>query len=203
MIVNTHGILKIKLKEVTSIRAFIGIDFNQALKNELYSLQKRLKKYAQKGSWNYIDNFHITLKFLDEISVLKLSQIDDILKNICRNKEPFTLFFEDFGVFGSKNSIRVLWVGLSKGLKKLELLHKEIDNSLIPLGFPQEKRKFTPHITIGQDIVFKCDYSIIKEAIGSPNVGALEVNNLYLFKSEQIENKRIYTKVSEYKLLYG
>jgi 2'-5' RNA ligase len=72
---------------------------------------------------------------------------------------------------------------------------------LITLGFPKEKRKFVPHITIAQDVIFKCDFSIIKEAIGAPDIGKIPVDRLYLFKSEQIENKRVYTKISEYELL--
>lgn len=189
------------MKEVTFIRTFIGIDFNQGLKNELHTLQKRLEKYSQKGRWKHIDNFHITLKFLDEVSVLKVSQIDDVLKKICKNIEPFTISFEDLGVFNGRNSIKVLWIGFSEGIKQLESLQKKINKSLVPLGFPLEKRKFTPHITIAQDVVFKCDFSIIKEAIGIPDLGKMEVSSLYLFKSEQIENKRIYTKLSEYKIL--
>jgi 2'-5' RNA ligase len=194
-------IVKLNLKEVIPIRAFIGIDFNQAVKNEFYTFQKRFKKYAQKGRWKHIDNFHITLKFLDEISVLKAEQIDNVLKELCHNTEPFNLSFRDFGFFASRNSIKTLWIGISEGIQQLVSLHKEIDKSLIPLGFPKEKRKFVPHITIAQDLVFKCDFSIIKEAIGTPNIETIHVDSLSLFKSEQVENKRIYTKISEYKLL--
>ncbi|HOA98016.1 MAG TPA: RNA 2',3'-cyclic phosphodiesterase [Acetivibrio saccincola] len=179
----------------------MGIDFNQAVKKELNTFQKRFEKYAQKGRWKHIDNFHITLKFLGEISVLKAEQIDNILKDLCRSKEPFNISFGDLGFFAGRNTIKALWFGISEGVEQLESLYKEIDKSLITLGFPKEKRKFVPHITIAQDVIFKCDFSIIKEAIGAPDIGKIPVDRLYLFKSEQIENKRVYTKISEYELL--
>ena len=133
--------------------------------------------------------------------MLKVEQINNVLKELCYNTKPFNLSFGDFGFFASRSSVKALWIGISEGIQQLMSLHKEIDKSLIPLGFPKEKRKFVPHITIAQDLIFKCDFSIIKEAIGTPNVETIHIDSLYLFKSEQVENKRIYTKISEYKLL--
>jgi IMP dehydrogenase/GMP reductase len=40
----------------------------------------------------------------------------------------------------------------------------------------------------------------IKEKTGQVAYGPIRVNSLYLFKSEQIQNKRVYSKISEYPL---
>lgn len=181
------------------MRAFIGIDFEEEMKNEIYEIQQKLKKYAKKGRWKYIDNYHITLKFLDEISLTQKKSIDDVMGRICSDKKPFDLSASKLGIFKGKSSIRVLWLGLTGDIQKLQLLYKEIDKAFTPIGFFPEKRKFRPHITIGQDIIFKYDFNQIRDSIGEINLDLIRVKSLYLIKSEQIKNKRIYSKVTEYK----
>jgi RNA 2',3'-cyclic 3'-phosphodiesterase len=180
------------------MRAFIGIDFEKELKNEIYELQQNLKRYAKKGRWKHIDNFHLTLKFLSDISLTQQAQIDDAMKKLCINRKPFSIALTGLETFDGKDSIRVLWMGITGDTQELQLLHKEIDKALTPIGFQSEKRKFKPHITIGQDIVFECGIDQIRDTIGKLELGFTKVDSLFLFKSEQVQNKRVYTKVNEY-----
>ena len=182
------------------IRAFIGIDFPDEIKNNILKLQQSLRRYALKGRWKYVDNFHLTLKFLDKINISQKEKLDEAMKTMVRSMEPFSLWISGLGIFESRNSIRVLWVGLSGEILKLKTLQKNIDSLLKPIGFQPEKRSYTPHITIGQDILLEQDFNEIKAKIGKPKFSPIIVENLYLFKSEQIQNKRVYTKVSEYTL---
>jgi 2'-5' RNA ligase len=48
------------------MRLFIAIDFNKEIKKKLVDLQANLKDMAVSGRWKYIDNLHLTLKFLGE-----------------------------------------------------------------------------------------------------------------------------------------
>ena len=177
------------------MRAFIGIDFDRDHKNKINELQQRLKKYAVRGRWKHTDNFHLTLKFLDDINMSQRMQIDNALKEICSTIKPFKLNIKDVGVFDGKDSIRVLWLGLGGDTEELVSLYKRIDELLTPIGFIPEKRPYRPHITIGQDIVFECGFQQIRDSIGNLNFEPVVVNSLHLFKSEQIANKRVYTKV--------
>jgi 2'-5' RNA ligase len=181
------------------MRAFLGIDFDKEVKNNILVLQQRLRKYTVKGRWKYIDNFHLTLKFLGEVNGVQHSRIDKAINRVCTGMSPFSLIVEEFGVFKGRESVRVLWIGLSGEVGRLKSLQKAVDNATAPLGFLPEKRRYTPHVTIGQDIVFECPFEQIREAIGEARPGIVNVNSLYLFKSEQIQGKRIYSKVSEYK----
>lgn len=183
------------------IRAFIGIDFDQELKNEIYYLQQRLRKNALKGRWKHIDNFHLTLKFLDEINLEQKEQIDNVLRKLCIMRKPFNLSIADMGIFPGRDSIRVLWLGFTGDILQLHTLQHEVDEAMVPIGFRPEKRRYTPHITIGQDIVFSGDFGQIRESIGKFQFRKITVNGLVLFKSEQVQHKRIYTKASEYELL--
>lgn len=171
------------------------------MKEKLYDVQQRLKPLVKKGRWKYIDNFHLTLKFLSEVSYLQREQIDEAMLEICKKEIPFSLEVKELGIFPGRGSIRVLWLGLSGDIPALQALHKRIDVAVAPIGYEPEKRAFSPHVTIGQDIWIDGDLTTLKDELGSLHLGNMEVNCLHLFKSEQIQHKRVYTKISEYRLL--
>lgn len=182
------------------MRAFIGIDFDEEMKNEISGLQDRLRNYAVKGRWKYVDNFHITLKFLDEINDTQREKMGEILKEACKNKEPFRLYVSKLGIFKGRDSIRVLWLGLDGELEKLKAIHSEAEEAALKVGFEKEKRDFKPHVTIGQDLIFKNPFDSINETMDLSGFPKIEVKELFLFKSEQIGKKRVYTKTEMYKL---
>ena len=190
--------LFIKAERVIKIRAFIGIDFDKELKNKIYELQQRLRRYSKKGSFKHIDNFHLTLKFLGEIQPVRKEQIDEAVKKICLDTKPFNLQAKGLGFFDGKDCIRVLWLGLAGNIDELQALQIKTEKALVPMGFPSVKRIYTPHITIGQNIVFNTPFAQIKDTVGKMQPGITNVKSLYMFKSEQIRNKRIYSKVSKY-----
>lgn len=184
------------------MRTFIGIDFNDTLKNELSKFQETLKEYAIKGRWKYPENLHLTLKFLGDIDINQKAQIDTIIKDICKRKTPLNLNIKGIGAFNGKGSIRVLWLGIEGDIPVLQALYNEIEDKLIPLGFSKEKRVYKPHITIGQDIIF--NESNLKEffnKLGHVDFGNITVDTVYSFKSEHIANKLKYTQISKYDLL--
>lgn len=182
------------------IRAFIGIDFDIDCKKYIFELQQKLRGYAVKGRWKHSSNFHLTLKFLDDISPEQKEHIDAALNGICNAQEAFRLTVSEAGVFQGKDMVRVLWLGLGDEVRILQHLASSIDESVSKFGFPMEKRRFTPHITIGQDIIFEQPFDEIRDSIGRISYGPMDVKTVNLFKSEQLQSKRIYTKISDYML---
>lgn len=182
------------------MRTFIGINFSEKLKNEIYSLQNKLRKHVIKGRWKYSGNIHLTLKFLNEISISKKMEIDEALRNNLNDIKPFSLYLSGLGIFKGTGSIRVLWLDIKGDTNKLVSLHEKIATELSKIGFPPDSRIYKPHITIAQDVVFDKSFDKVKELIGKIEFMPFSVDNIYLFKSEQIKNKRVYTKISEYGL---
>lgn len=182
------------------MRTFIGVDFDRELKNAIGELQYKLRKNTIKGRWKHVDNFHLTLKFLDDITESQRDQMAKILKEICTNNDCFKLSISELGVFQGRDSIRVLWLGMNGDLPILKSLQAEIDAGLSKLGFDKEKRAFTPHVTIGQDLTFAYPFEEISKTTDLSQFPPINVQSLHLFKSEQIGNKRIYTKIDEFKL---
>lgn len=153
-----------------------------------------------KGRWKGSDNFHLTLKFLDEINTKQQKQIDEAMLGICAEQNPFKLELSELGIFNGRESIRVVWLGLSGDLHQLRPLAGKIDSSMACIGFPPENRPYAPHITIGQDIIFECPFDQVRNFIEPVKFGPIDVNKVILYKSEQIQNKRIYSEISKYSM---
>ncbi len=177
------------------MRAFIAIDFSKELKSEIAAFQALLRSYAERGRWKYIDNFHLTLKFLGEIPDSQVKDICNVIDELCSISEPFTLNISELGMFRGSGNIRVLWLGVGGQTDRLLKLQTKLDMMIETLGFEREKRPFTPHITIGQDIVFGRDFDEMKRYFMPERFEKINVDKVFLVKSEQIGNKRVYTPV--------
>jgi len=153
---------------------------------------------AVSGRWKYIDNFHLTLKFLGETKPENLKIINEKLIAACYEYEVFKLKFSNIGYFPGKDSIRVLWLGLEGDTDKLCNLQGSIDRQMADIGFKPEKRKYVPHITIGQDVVFKINFQELKEMVNFSEIPEITVKSISLFKSEQISNRRVYKSIYNY-----
>lgn len=180
------------------MRAFIGIDFSDEIKNEIVEAQNKIKVYADGGRWTQPDNFRLALKYLGVISTDQMEQIKTTLGNICSGKMPFDVAISGLWTFDDKDLVKFLWLGLSGELDQLRSIQTEVDSALLPLGFQPEKRGFAPHVTIGQDIIFKSDFKQIEAELGHIQLSTMKVKSLYLFESEHVQDQRVYRKIAEF-----
>lgn len=122
------------------MRTFIAIDLPEEVKQYLKGLQKQLGN----AKLTLVKDFHLTLKFLGEVSEEKIEEIKLLLREI--KFKAFKTRLTNIGVFPSENYIRVVWVGLEEGdIKKLQ---KDVDDKLQKM-FPKEKR-FSAHLTLAR-----------------------------------------------------
>jgi 2'-5' RNA ligase len=56
----------------------------------------------------------------------------------------------ELGGFPNLRRPRVIWVGIRNGVESLTRLHQGIEPQLGQYGFPRDKRRFSPHLTIGR-----------------------------------------------------
>ena len=183
---------------MVAIRAFIGIELGDLQKSEIAGIINLLHKDARKGRWKREENLHLTLKFLAEVSEDQLVAIDATLTDLARQQSPFRLEFTELGQFRGRDSIRVVWLGLAGELAGLAHLQSQIEHCLVPVGFAAEARPFAPHVTLGQDVIFTQDFREIQRSLGPVTIKPVTVDYLTLFKSEQIEGRRVYTPIHRY-----
>lgn len=128
------------------MRAFIAIDFPQEIRKEIRKIQDKLPEF--RGKKTELENIHLTLKFLGEISNKEIGLAREALRSIQEKK--FKIKINQIGVFSEK-FIRIIWLGVDeedKESKNLWSLQEEIDMKLKDLF--EAERRFMGHITIAR-----------------------------------------------------
>ncbi len=179
------------------MRSFIAIDLPERVKSAISELQQELKKCKADIRWVKPDNIHLTLKFLGDTDEKILDRIVEATKAVCSGYSGFNLEIKSVGVFPDMRAPRVLWVGISDN-DSLSGLQKSIEDGLAKLWFTPEKRRFRPHLTLGR---FRSSsgkeglYDKIEEH-KNLSLGSMEVESLFLIKSELTPSGAEYTKIA-------
>ena len=88
-----------------SIRAFIAISLPAEVILHLKNLQTYLKKHKIKASWPKPSNMHLTLKFLGDIPISKIKDINHSISaailDFNKENKSLSLFSEGIGAFPS------------------------------------------------------------------------------------------------------
>jgi len=179
------------------IRCFIAIELPGALKQELADLMAGLKRRSPSiVRWVDPQGIHVTLKFLGEVSE---ELIDDITFAMAEAaKTPFQLGAGGIGAFPNLNRPQLAWVGVNGEMEKLNALQKAVEVNLETLGFPKEKRAYSPHLTLGRVRNEAPDYDrqrlgkLLATTTFTSNV-QIEVKSVHLIKSQLTPAGAIYS----------
>lgn len=178
-------------------RLFIGVDFSEEIKDEIYNFQKELKKNINGNiKWVERENFHLTLKFLGEVSEELISDIEEIMIEVSNYVEPFYLILHGFGAFPSTSNPRVLWIGVKDEINALKILFDLLERRLVKKGFMKEEKPFSPHLTLGR--VKGRDVSILGSFSFSEK--KVFVDEIILFESRLTQEGPIYNPIFRIKL---
>jgi len=124
------------------LRLFVGIEFPPELKLELSLLCTGVPG----ARWIDPGNFHLTLRFIGEITEDLAADVDAALAKLKARR--FTLQLVGTGVFGG-NRPHTLWLGAERD-PDLVRLHDKIEQALIRTGLAPEPRRFAPHVTLAR-----------------------------------------------------
>lgn len=174
-------------------RLFVAVSLPEVVADALTQLQSGLR-----GSrWIQPDNFHLTLAFIGEADRHGLSEIASALGSI--SAPSFDLRLKGCGFFGDRKP-RALWVGADAN-PQLAHLQSKVDVVLKRAGFPLEKRKFTPHVTLAylngaapESVAGFCAIH------GLFSVGPFPVGEFHLFESHLGSEAAHYEIVESYAL---
>lgn len=95
-------------------------------------------------------NIHLTLRFLGDMDSEQVAAVAEALSQVADRHSGSTFYLGETGAFPNHTRPRVLWVGLAGDVSPLLRLHEEIEQSLSALGFEEERRRFTPHLTVAR-----------------------------------------------------
>jgi 2'-5' RNA ligase len=132
------------------IRTFICIEIPDSIQERIGRLQDELRPVKALVSWTKPSNIHLTLKFLGGVQASRIERVHKAVERAAVGMSPFEIEVGGAGCFPSARNPRVPWVGLSQIPEPLKQLSGNLEDELERLGFAREKRKFSPHLTIGR-----------------------------------------------------
>lgn len=133
-----------------NVRCFIAIPVEEAVRNELASIQSKLKEVDSGVRWEDPEKFHITAKFLGDITPNEVSTLCSNLRSGLSDYSSFPLLYDSVGAFPNIFRPRIIWIGAhaNEQLSSIQKTVEEICDVLL-LG-KEERKRFHPHITIGR-----------------------------------------------------
>ena len=170
------------------MRLFIGIELPKSFKAELKRIENELRSLGASGRFVPEENFHITLNFIGESA--DVYGLTKAMHEAVRGIRPFTLHLGKYGNFSRADGC-VAFVNVAGELNELSVLHESLVSALLDEGFPCERRRFTPHITLGRAVNLPDGAEETLLAL-SPNA-SLMVSGITLFESVKRDSGMYYS----------
>jgi len=188
------------------VRAFIAINLPPGIIAELEKLQKTLRAQCPSGSvrWSGPHQMHLTLRFLGEIEVRSVAEVETAMRHACQGIAPFSLTAQHLGCFPNRRHPSVIWAGISGDTERLQDLQTRLEQATASIGKPVEKRPFHPHLTLGRVKTTHHgearEIGRIVEATAVAALGQWTVREVHLMRSELFPKGAIYTSLSSIQL---
>ena len=185
------------------LRTFIAIKISPEFMQQCAILIDELKTLSAAVKWVRPESIHLTLKFLGHITPDQLEQVKETVKDVVKKQRRFELEASGLGAFPSLDRPRVFWVGLAgSGRQQLMVLQKQLETALAQIGFPEEKRAFKPHLTLGR-VKSSRQLTRVIEKIKSttfPHI-AFPVTDILIMRSELRPDGARYSVLKSFPLL--
>ena len=183
------------------VRAFIAIELPAEVKSSLSGLIESLRIGRERSvKWMNPESIHLTLKFLGDIPERQIVDITSAMNGAAEGFSSFDLKLEGIGAFPELKSPRVVWTGIGGDTSKLMNLQKQVEQSLVPLGFTPEKREFSAHLTLGRvrenaTHLERADLGLALGKLIPENASPFTVNRVSLMQSTLTRSGAIYNQL--------
>jgi 2'-5' RNA ligase len=141
------------------------------------------------------------MKFFGETPEEEIEKINKVIRPFAKSLAPFKAGLESVGIFGSRYSPRVIWIGTNDNGHLTELgtrLLLKLDEA----GFPDDRQNFVPHLTIGRikNIDDKSNFQKRISEMKDTYFQTIEVKEIILFESQLRPQGPIYVQLEKYGL---
>lgn len=113
------------------------------------ALVDRLRRVEVPGTIAPPENWHITLRFLGNVDEVAYERFLAALDTADLG-EPFRVGLGNLGGFPRPRNATVIWVGVTKGLERLEDLAYISEDAAQSAGLAAEERPFRSHLTLSR-----------------------------------------------------
>lgn len=189
------------------IRAFIAINISKEILARIDQVSGELKSRLKDVPvrWVPVDNIHLTLKFLGNVSTSNLEMMKEIMEKIVSEHQASDISVGGIGTFPKPHAPRVIWIGMEVAGELMSLQH-DIELETARLGYARERRPFSPHLTISRVSrnASAQDVHTIAQVLENYKVGFLgasRIREVYLYRSDLKPDGAVYTPIHFAKLI--
>jgi RNA 2',3'-cyclic 3'-phosphodiesterase len=144
------------------------------------------------------ENIHITLFFLGDTEVEKITAIIKSVDEILNLQESFDLEINSYGQFPDRGTAKIVYATGDKGLDKLKELAEEIRTGMKIHGFSDNK-EFKYHLTAAR----LNESGVLNRKLILPVLGSkkeFSLNEICLFKSTLLKSGPVYEILKKWNL---
>jgi 2'-5' RNA ligase len=174
------------------VRSFVSVNLGPPAQEALTAALQLLRPRVPDGvvRWSTPSQWHLTLRFLGDLSPLQVDRLVDNLHKALARQAAFEVALEGLGCFPSLRAPRVLWVGLrpGDGMDVLRQLQGRVEAAVAELGHAPPDHPFSPHVTlgrVGQDVRVGPARKLgaLLEGFHPPPLGTLVVDAVHVMQS--------------------
>jgi len=180
------------------IRSFIAVELGDSdILTKVMSLQRTLIETGADLKIVEPQNIHVTLRFLGEIPAGLVERVCEAMRQI--KFQPFDLELEGLGCFPGYHRPNVVWVGITRGEVELRSIFNQLEPNLRKLGFPPDRKGFSPHLTIARVRSGRNRQKLVEavKALKDQSLGSMTVSRVKLKKSILTPKGPTYTTLYE------
>ena len=134
--------------EPLNLRAFFGLPVPEAQREILTGYVAECAAMTPEFRWVAPGNLHLTVRFLGSV---EKRTADGIAGRLAEQKlDGFDLELGEVGTFKRGRLVRVVWIGLRRGLKAARELAAAVEAECARAGLEAEARPFQPHLTLAR-----------------------------------------------------
>lgn len=174
-------------------RLFVGFRPPAAIRAQLLALAGGVAG----ARWQSDDQLHCTLRYIGEVERPVAEDVAVALGNV--RFAPFELALAGVGEFDSRGRPNALWAGL-RPHETVAQLHQKIDQALVRIGLPPERRAYLPHITLARMNAAAGANARFLEAHASLASAPFTVDSFLLYESHLGRDGASYAAIERYPL---
>jgi RNA 2',3'-cyclic 3'-phosphodiesterase len=178
------------------VRLFVALYPPEQKRRAWYDAMARMRDRPWPVRWLPADSLHLTLRFLGNVDDEAVVSILASMEAVAAAHEPFIMRVRGFGAFPSLRRPRVLWLGVEPE-PRLLALQRDLATELDALGFPPDKRDWSPHITAARASGDNRHCDGVEDAVHTFRLDAdVEIRSIDLMRSTLLRSGAKYERIA-------